>query len=368
MTANANIPFSLPARALSLKPGAFAGPKGGLLAVPILLLIGAIIVWWQAPGLVRDWQIYQNPVVVDGDVRNGQCKTRRGFFTDCEADVSYSYGGETYRSHVELMFVDFHSGDYEVEVVISGDKPELATLSLGIDKIWNRVIVFGLFTLLLLGGALFMLFKMLQARSASNAFTAPAKLSLTPVSLGVVAKTRGGSYISYTDKSASRSIRGMATKFTGDQKPLMALDEKGEAFGVAVKREGAGPAALLDRGLQRIDLTENERREALEQVTARYGQSEIPVAAPATAEKQGFNIKRRIFAFFGIILLIVAAITGYWFWYVIASPTQFDQIGMEINNILPEPINNWGCSMLEQRFSDDRAPFGCTAEDHRSWK
>jgi len=41
---------------------------------------------------------------------------------------------------------------------------------------------------------------------------------------------------------------------------------------------------------------------------------------------------------------------------------------MEINNILPGPINEWGCDQLQKRFGDDRAPHGCTASDYTSWK
>jgi hypothetical protein len=41
---------------------------------------------------------------------------------------------------------------------------------------------------------------------------------------------------------------------------------------------------------------------------------------------------------------------------------------MEINNMMPEPLNLWGCTQLEARFGGDRAPFGCTAADYTSWK
>ena len=50
-------------------------------------------------------------------------------------------------SDVKLFFVDFHSGDYTVDLVISGDKPELATISIAIEKFWNRVILLAVFLL-----------------------------------------------------------------------------------------------------------------------------------------------------------------------------------------------------------------------------
>nr|OAP92373.1 hypothetical protein A4U53_03730 [Rhizobium leguminosarum] len=69
--------------------------------------------------MIRDFQISQNPLTLEnGDVQNGRCTTRRAVFTDCEARLVYSYGGRDYDTEVEVMFVDFHTGDYETGLVI----------------------------------------------------------------------------------------------------------------------------------------------------------------------------------------------------------------------------------------------------------
>ena len=111
---------------------------------------------WQGPGLWRDWQISQNPLTMPtGDLLDGECGTRRGL-TDCEARLVYDCGGRSYDTHVSLAVLDFSSGDYEVELVISRDRPELATVSLGLDMLWNRLAVFAVFMLFFVGGPLAM--------------------------------------------------------------------------------------------------------------------------------------------------------------------------------------------------------------------
>ncbi|MGO7704663.1 hypothetical protein ACC718_39135, partial [Rhizobium ruizarguesonis] len=59
------------------------------------------------------------------------------------------YGGRDYDTEVEVMFVDFHTVDYETGLVISADHPELATMSLGLDMLWNRIITLTVFSVLL---------------------------------------------------------------------------------------------------------------------------------------------------------------------------------------------------------------------------
>ena len=65
---------------------------------------------------------------------------------------------------------------------------------------------------------------------------------------------------------------------------------------------------------------------------------------------------------------MIVGLGGYWLWYVTAAPSQFTSPAMDINNMMPGPINKWGCAQLQERFGDQNAPFGCTAGDYRSWK
>ena len=126
---------------------------------------------------------------------------------------------------------------------------------------------------------------------------------------------------------------------------------------------------LLDSKLERLDLSEAERHAALEAFDAEQAVRSVPVT-PAEAEKQKRkgSVRRGILAFIGIIALLIVGAVGYWLYYVMAAPSAFDSLGMELNNVLPEPINAWGCQQLEARFGDTRAPYGCTAADYQSWK
>ena len=51
-----------------------------------------------------------------------------------------------------------------------------------------------------------------------------------------------------------------------------------------------------------------------------------------------------------------------------SAGSQFTSPAMDINNMMPAPLNRWGCDQLKKRFGDQRAPFGCTASDYTSWK
>ena len=124
----------LPSRPLSLARNVISTPNAYFWSTPIILALAVFLFVSEAPGVIRDFQISQNPLVLEnGDVQNGKCTTRKAVFTDCEAHLVYSYGGRNYDTEVEVMFVDFHTGDYETGLVISADHPELATMSLGLD-------------------------------------------------------------------------------------------------------------------------------------------------------------------------------------------------------------------------------------------
>ena len=69
-----------------------------------------------------------------------------------------------------------------------------------------------------------------------------------------------------------------------------------------------------------------------------------------------------------VIVLAIAAAFAYWVYYVTSTQDRYDSLGMERNNMMPEPLNVWGCKQLEARFGDEPAPFGCTASDFQSWK
>ena len=356
--------IKLPSRPLSIKRNPLAHGTWYALGFVMMVGLAAFLAVWQAPGLVRDYQISWNPVVLaDGDVIDGECTTRRGI-TDCEARLVYSYKGMDYDTHASMAFLDFHSGDYMVELVISGDQPELATLSLGLDMLWNRLAVFVVLFGLVAGAGIALLIKALQVRASNAHWRQPSVLTLVPVEIASNRKVTGGSLVSYIDHpKGPKSRRITFTRLGGNATPLLTAGDDGNTVAIAVRHEHARLPALLDARLLRLDLTAEERETMLASIAA------PPVMVPGSSGASlGVRLLRALAALIAIFALIATGIMGYWAWYVTSASSQFDSIGMEINNMLPAPLNSWGCDQLEQRFASQRAPFGCTKKDYVSWK
>lgn len=359
------VTLPLPQRSLAVAKRPFSMPAAFLFTVVILSAMAIGLAIWQGPGLWRDWQINGDPLILeDWDMSDGECSSRRGL-TDCEADITYTFEGQDYAKHISLAFLDFSTGDYMVDVVISRDNPDLATLSLGLDMLWNRLAVFAVFMLLFGGGAIAMIINAFKAAGANRAAATPGRLLIVPVD---IVEVKNG-VVSYVDHLKGRSKRTTRTHFAKGQTPLMGVDENGKPVGVAVKLEHVAIPILLDSNLERVELTDIERKAALEAFDAEQEQRGAKLAAnPPPQTKRGPNIVRGLVAGAGVLVLAVVAFFGFWLYYVMAAPDAFDAVGIEINNIMPEPLNTWGCEQLYARFGDDRAPFGCTADDYVSWK
>lgn len=361
--------LALPSRPLSLARNVISTPNAYFWSTPIILALAVFLFVSEAPGVIRDFQISQNPLVLeDGDVQNGKCTTRKAVFTDCEARLVYSYGGRNYDTEVEVMFVDFHSGDYETGLVISADHPELATMSLGLDMLWNRIITLTLFVVLLGGMSLGMIFLGIRIWRVKGQLRRPARLIPVPVEISAFDRKRGVLSITYNDKiAADKTGRSAYTRMKSGQEPLIVGEANGKAIGMAVRHGNTALPVLLDDRLQRVELTDAERAAALAPLAHQQaGDQSVPVLIEEA--RRTVSIWKRLQLFLGVLLLIVVGVVGFWLWYVMSSPTQFQSPGMDINNLMPAPLNEWGCEQLKKRFGQDRAPFGCVAADYTSWK
>ncbi|MGL5012053.1 MAG: hypothetical protein ACRC6I_19470 [Paracoccaceae bacterium] len=358
--------LSLPNRPIKIAPNTISRSSGTLLGAAFIGAILAFMAIWQIPSLLRDMQIRNAPVIVqDGDVRDGRCTARQGIFVDCEAHVSYNYKGEHYESDVNLFFVDFHSGDYSVDLVISGEKPELATISIALDKYWNRVALLAAFLLgfgAMVGAAVLATIRVARAR---RQLAVPGRLSLVEVEVEANGTAWSRDQFSYKEPNASRTHSTLFDKGTA---PLLLWDAAGVQHGYAVKHEGANVPVLLDRGLNRIDLTAEERSQMLAVVATAEGKTAAP--PQITVEKRSVlsvvlaGLRRVVL----LTVFIVVAVVGYWLYYALAATNAFNSPGMDINNMMPEPLNAWACDRLQERFGDQNAPFGCVADDFTSWK
>ncbi len=362
-------PVSLPDRPLALKQSSLSLPRGYALSAPLMFLFAALLIYWQVPDLLRDYRISQNPIVLeDGELRDGECKVTKGLFTSCDARLVYTYNGRYYDSKTEIFFVDFHAGNYETDLVISADNPELATVTLGLEKMQNRVISFGVFFGLIAAICLTSIFLGLRVSYARSRLTTPAPLTPVPVEVFTYKQSGRRLFVTYTDKIADDKTKRTAySRFDKGQEPIIiGQAQDGSPIALAVRHGNTSLPVLLDTGLERIKMTDDERTAALASIKA--AQAETAEATPLRDPTKKGVFFSFIRTFLIVAVLIIAAVMGYWLWYVTSGYTQFMPAGMEINNMLPGPLNEWGCDQLQKRFGDQNAPYGCTASDFKSWK
>ncbi|WP_342152246.1 hypothetical protein [Methylorubrum sp. SB2] len=61
----------------------------------------------------------------------------------------------------------------------------------------------------------------------------------------------------------------------------------------------------------------------------------------------------------GILLAGVGTLGWQWYRYVTAGDTPYDEVGIEVNRRLPEPLRTWGCARIKERFPRAVPPYGC---------
>lgn len=161
------------------------------------------------------------------------------------------------------MFVDFHTGDYEVDVVRSGGNPALASMSIGIDKLWNRMIFFLVLLGFTLGIGVFLVAKSMGANRAAGMMASPEKMDLREVVVTDVQTARRQDAITFQNPNGAKPKAKFNTAFGKASAPLIWSAEDGTIRAWAVQHRAAKMPVMLDAGLMRLDLTKAEREAAL---------------------------------------------------------------------------------------------------------
>ena len=68
-----------------------------------------------------------------------------------------------------------------------------------------------------------------------------------------------------------------------------------------------------------------------------------------------------------VVIVGVFVLGGRWYLYVNNTETPYDEVGIELNSRMPEPIRQWGCAKLEATFAGALPPYGCQAADGQAW-
>lgn len=256
--------INLPQRPLAIQSKAVRRPGIEIFAAVFLLALAIALTIWQAPGILRDVSIKSNPVYTEEfELQKGECKTQRVVFTDCAAEFRYVANDEIHSADVSFMFFDAGGDDYYVDVVYDADNPENATLSLGIEKFWNRVIMWGLFAGILYGLAIWTLIRTIGGFRTAGTLSKPGQVRQVGVKITNVSgnkRVQNFQYRLVNDEFGSQKKH--STVFGKNSNPLIWHNPMGENLGIAVIHEGSPVPVLLDQELQRLNLTEAERAAA----------------------------------------------------------------------------------------------------------
>ena len=242
----------------------------------VSLAMGGGFAAWMVPDIVKDVQIRANPVAVpQAGIREGRCKTKLVLVT-CEAKLAYSVGPNRYATAVDFFFVDVHFGDYSAGVVRSQSKPELATLDIGLDKIWNRIATLLALVALFLFG--FVALVKQAVRAARLKRIARTTDQLTPVAVTVtqISKSWFNKSVACMYEEAGRK-RKFSERMGKKEDPFFL----GGQMALAVLPAGSPTPILVDETLTRLDLSDAERRTLHAARAASLAAGAWPQAAPA---------------------------------------------------------------------------------------
>lgn len=162
------------------------------------------------------------------------------------------------------MFFDTSRSGYDVEIVRSGDDLSLVTLDLGVEKLWDRIFTLGVFTVLLIGGAIAVIVAMIRTRGLNKKMRKPLPLKPVAVTVTGIQKNYGirNVFYSYTNEAGKKKKR--ASRFSKKEEPfylsVAAGTKANDTPALAVLPQGCDVPVLLDENLDRLDLTADEKQ------------------------------------------------------------------------------------------------------------
>ncbi len=77
----------------------------------------------------------------------------------------------------------------------------------------------------------------------------------------------------------------------------------------------------------------------------------------------------RVVRFLLIVAIAAVGVFGFrWYRYVTNDESPYQEVGIELNSRMPQPIRKWGCDRLHATFGDVVPPYGCQGGgDGRTW-
>jgi len=70
-----------------------------------------------------------------------------------------------------------------------------------------------------------------------------------------------------------------------------------------------------------------------------------------------------------VAVVMVGGFLGFrWYQYVMTAESPYDEVGIALTGWMPEPIRQWGCGKMHERFKGALPPMGCGDATGRGWK
>jgi len=267
----ARIFAAFPRRPLTLRPP--SAPLTGRLATMAgwLFFIGIAVasLVWVWPAVQSDWQVKDSAVPVRGASVSGKCHSKL-IFHICDVSLAIPpprpvaparpFGvpqpldptNRPVTRDVTYMFVDFHFGAYEMEVMADPRHPALLTTDLALDKFYNRAMSLFAAWAFMLAGAVISARLAWRSSHVFNAIAASSGQVLAPVAMRLVSQTKGRRNVTWTVSDES----GAQTEWTLPAAAAPFLVGGYTVLGIAGP---SGAAMPLDAALTWIDLTDAER-------------------------------------------------------------------------------------------------------------
>jgi hypothetical protein len=61
----------------------------------------------------------------------------------------------------------------------------------------------------------------------------------------------------------------------------------------------------------------------------------------------------------GVVILVAIVVFGYWLYATYTIASADDEMWVEVNSRMPDPLRKWACTEVNGRIAASEAPNGC---------
>ncbi len=79
-------------------------------------------------------------------------------------------------------------------------------------------------------------------------------------------------------------------------------------------------------------------------------------------------MKRGVVAILFSVIGCLGVMGVRWYAYVTNGQSPYDEVGIGLNSLMPQPLRGWGCQQLQKQFGKMLPRFGCESpNDAKRW-